>query len=213
MKHVGPAIKVFLFFTVITGLAYPLLITALSQILFSKTAGGEILKRNNQPIGARLIAQKFVNEKYFWGRPSSVDYNPLPSGGSNLGPTSEALRKAVKDRGDQIRKAHGLSQIDSIPQELLFASGSGLDPEISPETAYFQVNRIAKERALSDTKKLNALIRMHTKGPDFGFIGEPRVNLLELNLALDELAGIPTIPPPPTPPPAAPTAPPSGTGG
>jgi K+-transporting ATPase ATPase C chain len=128
-----------------------------------------------------------VAEKYFWGRPSSVDYNPLPSGGSNLGPTSAALKKAVQERSDLIRKTHGLSDRDPIPSELLFASGSGLDPEISPEAAYFQAARIAKARGLADKQKLHALIQARTKGPDLGFIGEPRVNVLQLNLALDEM--------------------------
>lgn len=189
MKHVGPAIKIFLFFTVVTGFVYPAVVTGVGRVLFPRQACGGFLTRNGQIVGANLIGQKFVSEKYFWGRPSSVDFNPLSSGGSNLGPTSQALQKAVKDRAEQVRKRHGLPEDASVPQELLFASGSGLDPEISPETAYFQVDRIAKARGLPDKQKLVELIKSSQKGADLGFLGEPRVNVLNLNLALDELAG------------------------
>jgi potassium-transporting ATPase KdpC subunit len=204
MKNIGTAIKFFLFMTLLTGLVYPLLITGLGHLAFSRQADGVILERGGRVVGARMISQKFINEKYFWGRPSSIDYNPLPSGGSNLGPTSEALKKAVKERADLIRKVHGLSDSDVIPQDLLFASGSGLDPDIAPEAAYFQMNRVALARGLAQDQKakLADLIKDKTEQPDLGFIGEPRVNVLALNLALDEMTGIPNIPPPPSPTPA-----------
>jgi potassium-transporting ATPase KdpC subunit len=189
MRQIGPAIKIYLVLTLITGVIYPVVVTLAGQLLFHRQASGDFVSRGGQPVGSVLIGQKFVSDKYFWGRPSGIDYNPLASGGSNLGPTSEALKKAVKDRFDQVRKVFGLSETAPIPQELLFASGSGLDPEISPAAALFQVDRVAKARGLTDHEKLVQLIRANAIGPDLGFIGEPRVNVLKLNLALDEMSG------------------------
>lgn len=185
MKLIWQALRLFALLSLITGVVYPLAMTALGRGMFREMVEGQIISRNGVIVGSKIIAQKFTAEKYFWGRPSSTDYNPLPSGGSNLGPTSEALKKAVLERAVFIRKAHDLQPNDSIPEDLLFASGSGLDPEISPVAAEFQSARIAKNRGL-DVEQVRSLIRTHVVGPDLGFLGEPRVNVMQLNLALDE---------------------------
>jgi len=185
MKHFLPAFRVFLFLSIVTGLVYPMLMTALGHALFRNQVDGQMIKKAGVVFGAKPIAQKFTAEKYFWGRPSSIDYNPTPSGGSNLGPTSEVLKKAVNDRAANIRKSQGLSATDMIPQDLLFASGSGLDPDISPEAAEFQSARIARVRGL-EVAQVKKIIQAHVLQPDLGFLGDPRVNVLELNLALDE---------------------------
>jgi K+-transporting ATPase ATPase C chain len=185
MKEIVCSIRMFVLLTVVTGLIYPLAVTLFGNILFPQQAGGGILYRNGQIIGAKLIGQKFIGEKYFWGRPSSGDYNPMPSGATNMGPTSEPLRKGFVERAAAIAKTSS----GEIPQELLFSSGSGLDPEISPEAALFQVDRIAKARGIVERQRLVRLIEKAKHGPDLGFLGEPRVNVLELNLALDEEIG------------------------
>jgi K+-transporting ATPase ATPase C chain len=192
MKQILPAIKIFLFMTVLTGLLYPLLVTGIGKVLFPRLASGMMIERGGHIIGARMISQKFVSTKYFWGRPSAVDFNPLSSGGSNLGPTSEALKKAVQERIEIVRKAHDLSNNAVVPQDLIFASASGLDSDISPEAAFFQLSRVAKARGMSEDQvgKLRELVERHVENPDLGFIGEPRVNVLELNLAMDEANGI-----------------------
>ncbi len=193
MKHLAPAFRTLIFFTIFTGVIYPLLMTFISSILFSQLSGGDLVMRNSTVIGARAIAQKFTSPKYFWGRPSSIDYNPLPSGGSNLGPTSAALKKTVNERAATVRQAHGLGGSADIPNDLIFASGSGLDPDIHPDTALFQIDRVVKARGLrpEQANMMSQWIHDHTQKPDLGFIGEPRVNVLELNLALDEIAGRP----------------------
>lgn len=190
MKHLGPAIRLFLFLTVLTGLVYPLIVTAVAKMFFQRLASGDIVVQNGAIIGAHQLAQKFVSDKYFWGRPSSVDYNPLPSGGSNLGPTSAALKKIVEERASAIRKVHSS---ESVPPQLLFASASGLDPDISPETALFQLDRVVRARGLSEEQKrqLIDLIRSSVQKPDLGFLGESRVNVLEINMGLDGIAGPP----------------------
>jgi len=185
MKTTIQALKLFLIMTIITGIAYPLLITILGQALFPEKANGSLIRVNDRYIGSELIGQKFTSDKYFWPRPSVVDYNPLPSGGSNLGPTSAALRDSVAARRGTLEHANfGSSQ---IPIDLLFASGSGLDPDITPEAARFQINRIAKSRALDNEakKKLINLVETYIEPPDFKVLGEPRVNVLRLNLAVD----------------------------
>lgn len=174
-------VRLFLWLMLLTGILYPLLITAIAKSAFKNKSEGDFLAIQGKPIGARLIAQKFESDKYFWPRPSSIDFNPLPSGGSNLGPTSAALKKIVEERKAILAK----SSTDPIPSELLFASGSGLDPHISPRAAYFQVERIAKARGL-DKQALEKLIAHHIEGRRLGFLGAPCVNVLQLNLALDE---------------------------
>lgn len=179
------ACRLFLWMVLLTGIVYPLLITAIAFIAFKHRSEGDFVSVDGKPVGARLIAQKFESEKYFWPRPSAKDYNPLPSGGSNLGPTSAVLKKAVEERKSALTKAHPGKE---IPSELLFASGSGLDPHISLQTAYYQVDRIVKARSLDPQKgkeALEKLILSHTEGHSLGILGDPCVNVLLLNLALD----------------------------
>ncbi|MGE3262770.1 MAG: potassium-transporting ATPase subunit KdpC [Bacteriovoracia bacterium] len=175
MKQIFPALKAFLLLTFVTGAVYPLLVTAIGQAFFPRQANGSLLQGSDGKIqGSELIAQGFKGDKYFWPRPSAVDYNPLPSGGSNLGPTS----KALQDKWQERRKA-GLSG------DLLAASASGLDPHISPESAYDQVPRIAQARGKS-IAEVNGLIASTVERRQFGFLGENRVNVLKLNRLLDE---------------------------
>jgi potassium-transporting ATPase KdpC subunit len=185
MKKIWNNVRMFLWMTFLTGIIYPLLITAIAQLTMKQKADGDFLASKEKIVGAALIAQKFESDKYFWARPSSIDYNPLPSGGSNLGPTSAALKKAVEERQEKIIKSHEVTK-DKIPTELLFSSGSGLDPHISLSTAYFQVERIAKARGL-ESKDIKNLIDYMTIKRSLGFLGEDCVNVLLLNKALDEL--------------------------
>lgn len=182
MKSFWIALRVFLLMTALTGLAYPLLITLFAKTFFPVRSTGELIVVKERAIGAKNIAQKFTSDKYFWPRPSAGNYSTLPSGGSNLGPTSVTLKKLVEERQKLLSKTSSMA----IPSELVFASGSGLDPDISPMAAYFQVERIAKARSLT-THELIQLIDSHTTYPIWGFVGRPTVNVLLLNLALDEL--------------------------
>ncbi len=186
MKNLIHNFRLFLCLTILTGVAYPLLITGIAQLTMMPQANGSFINVDGKKVGSSLIGQSFTKDKYFWGRPSAVNYNPLPSGGSNLGPTSLALKKAVADRKAVIQKTPHSSQ--DIPSELLFASGSGLDPHISPAAAYFQMERIIKARGLNEVegkKMLTKLIEESTQKRRFGLFGEPVVNVLQLNLALD----------------------------
>lgn len=186
MKKLWTNVRMFLWITLLTGIIYPLLITAIAQLSMKQKADGDFLSSKEKKVaGATLIAQKFESDKYFWGRPSSIDYNPLPSGGSNLGPTSAALKKAVENRQKKILKAHQVDK-DKIPPELLFASGSGLDPHINISTAYFQIDRISKSRGV-ESKDIKNLIDSVIIKPSLGFLGEAHINVLLLNQALDEL--------------------------
>lgn len=172
MRDLWSNLKMFLWLTLITGIAYPLLITGIAQLTMKQQADGDFIISKGKVVGASLIAQKFESDRYFWGRPSAVDYNPLPSGGSNLGPTSEALKKAVDERKAVIEKWYGNNKIN-IPNELLFASGSGLDPHITPPTAYFQVDRIIKARGWDESSTqvhLMKLINDLTEPRTFGFV-------------------------------------------
>lgn len=188
MKTIIIAVKLLLIMTLITGLIYPLLVTGIAKVCFAHKAEGSLITKNGVVVGSELIGQKFSEPKYFWPRPSAIDYNPLPSGGSNLGPTSADLKAAIDRRRLQLQTANGQSQ--EIPINLLCASGSGLDPHISPEAAYFQLDRIIKARGidLEDKTLLNILIDKHTEAPTWYLFGEPRVNVLKLNLALDSLS-------------------------
>ncbi len=185
MKHIFSSLRMLLVMTLILGLGYPLLMTGISKGIFSKQADGSLI-RNGQGtvIGSELIGQKFEDTKYFWGRPSAVDSNPLPSGGSNLAPTSEALKKLYQERFTKLQAAHP-DQTGEVPQDLLFASGSGLDPHISLEAARYQAKRVAQARGL-EVEKIQALITKTVEGRQLGFLGEERVNVLKLNLALDQ---------------------------
>lgn len=184
MKKIGKNVRMFLWMTLLTGIIYPLLITAIAQLTMNGKADGDFVIIKDQKVGALLIAQKFESDKYFWGRPSAIDYNPLPSGGSNLGPTSADLKKVVAERKEKVAKAHHAEQT-KIPSDLLFASGSGLDPHIRIDTAYFQIERVAKARRLANEAVKTLVDRLIIKR-SLGFLGEPCINVLMLNKALDE---------------------------
>jgi potassium-transporting ATPase KdpC subunit len=191
MKNIWNTLRMFVWMTLLTGILYPLLITLIAQLTMKKKADGNFIVSNGRIVGAALIAQKFTDDKYFWARPSSIDYNPLPSGGSNLGPTSTDLKKTVDERKDTIIKAQKVQDKAIIPSELLFSSGSGLDPHISPFCAQFQVERIIKARGWNEEvakQAITQLIKQYTDERRFGFLGEPCINVLRINLALDELA-------------------------
>ncbi len=189
MKNFFKSIKIFFMLTVICGVVYPLLIFALSQFAFSEKANGSLIIKDKRLIGSNLIGQQFIKPEFFWGRPSAINNNPMPSGGSNLNPIGEKLKNQIQIRMDSIRKYHGNLTIIQIPKELLFASASGVDPHISPETAYFQVQRIAKFRNFDENQilKLKQLINSSIENRDLFIFGEPRVNLMNLNLQLLEL--------------------------
>jgi len=184
-KNLITSVLMTLVTTVLCGLLFPLAITGLAQLLFPKQANGQLLTRNGQVVGSRLIGQTFSSAKYFHSRPSSAGagYDASNSGGSNLGPTNQTLIARVQADADRL---HPENPGVAIPMDLLTTSGSGLDPHISPEAAEFQVPRIARERGMSEDA-VRQIVGLHTESRQFGFLGEPRVNVLELNLALDEI--------------------------
>ena len=183
------ALKIFILFTVLLGGIYPLVITGVAQLIFPEKANGSLIVVDNKPVGSKLIGQNFDSDLYFSSRPSATNYNPLPSGGSNLGLTSEKLRQQVAGRKLQFVKANQLPENMPIPSEMLFASASGLDPHISPEAAIIQVGRIENARKLNSTQKqqLFQTINLLTEEPQFLFLGEARINVLKLNLELDKI--------------------------
>jgi K+-transporting ATPase ATPase C chain len=186
---VRPAVVLFLFFTVLTGFLYPLAITGIAQAAFGQAASGSILSRDGKPIGSSLIGQNFSDPKHFWSRPSATTPQPYAgtgSTGSNLGPLNPALTDGIKGHIQALRDADP-GNTRPVPVDLVTASGSGLDPEESLAAALYQVPRIARLRKL-DPQALQTLIGAHAQGRWLGFLGEPRVNVLELNLALDSLA-------------------------
>ena len=171
--------------TLITGVLYPLLITGVAQAAFPRQANGSLIVKEGKAVGSSLIGQPFDEARYFWSRPSGTTpaYNGAASTGTNLGPTNPALSDAVKQRIDALRAADPENH-DPVPVDLVTASGSGLDPHISPAAAMFQVHRVAKARGLRD-EQLRTLVARHTDSPQLGVFGEAGVNVLELNLALD----------------------------
>lgn len=189
------SIKIFALFTVLCGIAYPLLITGIAQLAFPEKANGSLIVQDNKVIGSELIGQKFDQDNYFWSRPSATDYSSMPSGGSNLGQTSSKLKQLVADRTTQWIKSNPTSEPGKIPSEMLLASASGLDPHISPKAALLQVDRIVKVRNLDDSQKQQLLksISELSETPQFSFLGENRINVLALNLKLDKLDGKPSI--------------------
>jgi K+-transporting ATPase ATPase C chain len=192
MKHqLKTAVLMTIITTVICGLLYPLAVTGLAQLIFPRQANGELIQRNAAApvIGSHLIGQPFSGDEYFHSRPSAAGagYDPTASGGSNLGPTSRILIERV--RAD-VAKLHAENPNAPIPVDLITASGSGLDPDISPAAAEFQVPRIARARHIG-VEAIRALVHQHTTGRQFGFLGEPRVNVLDLNLALDAASAPP----------------------
>jgi K+-transporting ATPase ATPase C chain len=186
MKQLKSAIFLFITLTIIVGVIYPLLITSLADLFFSWRAEGSLIRNSKGiVIGSALIGQPFSNPKYFWSRPSATaefPYNPLASGGSNLGPTNEELIREIYERAISLRSSDGLSR--SIPSDLVMASGSGLDPHISLESALVQIPRVARTRGL-DEERLRKIVLDNLEGRTFRFLGEPRINVLRLNLTLD----------------------------
>jgi potassium-transporting ATPase KdpC subunit len=183
---IRPAIVLFLVMTVLTGIVYPFAVTGLAQLFFHDQAEGSVLMADGHAVGSRIIGQSFSAPKYFWSRPSATapqPYNAIASGGSNLGPLNPALTDAVKSRIDALKAADPTNPLP-IPVDLVTASASGLDPDISIAAARYQAARIARIRGI-ETEAVRSLIDAHARGRLFGLIGEPRVNVLELNLALD----------------------------
>jgi K+-transporting ATPase ATPase C chain len=187
MTHVRAAIVSLIVLTVVTGVVYPLIVTAIAQIVFPSQANGSLIVKDGKVVGSALIGQPFDDPKYFWGRPSATSlfgYNAGASSGSNLSPTNPALVKAVQERVDGLRAADPDNKAP-VPVDLVTASASGLDPHISPAAALYQVDRVAKARKL-EPAAVRSLVERHTQGRQWGFLGEPRVNVLALNLALDD---------------------------
>ena len=187
---IRPAIVLFLVMSVLTGIVYPFAVTGLAQLLFHDQADGSLMVANGHAVGSRIIGQSFSDPKYFWSRPSATapqPYNGLASGGSNQGPLNPALTEAVKSRVDALKAADPTNALP-IPVDLVTASASGLDPDISIAAARYQAARIARVRGL-EPAAVQSLIDAHAHGRLLGLIGEPRVNVLELNLALDALHG------------------------
>ena len=188
LKLIRQSLLVFVALTLVTGVAYPLLMTVVAQGLFSHQANGSLMERDGKVVGSELIGQQFDDPRYFWGRPSATGptpYNAAASTGSNYGPTNPAQLDAVKARVENFKKKQP-DQTAPVPVELVTASGSGLDPHIGPAAAEYQIARVAKARGLS-ALQLRELVDRHVEGRTFGLLGEPRVNVLQLNMALDEL--------------------------
>ena len=186
LSEIKPAILITLIFTIITGLVYPAAITGLSQVLFSHQANGSLITANGKVIGSSLIGQNFSKPEYFHPRPSAAGdkgYDGMSSGGSNLSPTNPVLQKRLTDSADTFRKENPAFSC-AIPADAITASASGLDPHVSPDTAFAQCERVAKARNVP-VEQVRGLVESHIEGRQLGFLGEPRVNVLLLNMALD----------------------------
>jgi potassium-transporting ATPase KdpC subunit len=188
-KQLVISLKIFLLFTILTGIAYPLIVTGIVQSLFPWKANGSMVLKNGEKIGSKLIGQNFDSIVYFSSRPSAIAYNPLPSGGSNYGLANPKLKSLVAEREKQFMAFNGLDSLATTPPEMLFASASGVDPHISVEAARLQVNRIANARHFDAVRKQKLVNRIESlaENPQYMIFGEKRVNVLLLNLELDKL--------------------------
>jgi len=187
-RQLRPVLMVFLLLTVVTGIIYPLFVTGVAQLIFPEKANGSLIRSEDRYVGSELIGQPFNDPKYFWGRLSATPdfaHNPASSSGSNLGPSNPALVEAVKVRVTALQKADP-ENTSPIPLDLATSSGSGLDPHLSPAGAFYQVPRVAKARGLPEDR-VRELVARFTEPRQWGFLGEPRVNVLKLNLSLDRL--------------------------
>jgi K+-transporting ATPase ATPase C chain len=189
-KYLRPAIVSLVLLTALTGIVYPVVVTGIAQVIFPRQANGSLIMKDGKAVGSELIGQPFDDLKYFWGRPSATSpfaYNAGASSGSNQGPTNPDLQKAVQGRIEALRAADS-GNTAPIPVDLVTTSGSGLDPNISPAAALYQVRRVARARGLAEDA-VRRLVEQQVEGRQFGFLGEPRVNVLKLNLALDASKG------------------------
>jgi K+-transporting ATPase ATPase C chain len=186
-KQISIALKFLLIMTLLTGIIYPVFLTGIAQVAFPAKANGSFFIKDGKIIGSSLIGQKFDSSAYFWSRPSAVDYNPIPSGASNLGPTSTKLVSLVNQRRRTFSTGNNIQDTTSIPGEMLFASGSGLDPHTSPEAVLLQVKRIVRVRHFnsSQEQRLKDLISQNTERRQYGLLGEDRINIFLLNIGLD----------------------------
>jgi potassium-transporting ATPase KdpC subunit len=184
------ALRFLLVMTILTGIIYPIVMTCIAQVSFPSKANGSIIKKDGIIIGSELIGQKFDSAIYFWSRPSATGYNPLPSGASNYGPTSDALRKQVTARRILFAEMNSIEDLNTVPEEMIFASGSSLDPHITPDAAKMQVNRIAKARNFDNNQKEKLLqtVKDITEMPQFLILGEKRINVLMLNIELNKIS-------------------------
>jgi potassium-transporting ATPase KdpC subunit len=189
MKHAVASIRIYLALTLLTGVLYTGVVTVFTRLIFARQAQGSLVIDKGHVLGSSLIGQSFADPRYFWPRPSAIGYNPLPSGGSNLSVTSNQLRDSVEARRQAFRQANNMASATAVPADMIFASGSGLDPHISPEAARAQIGRIAAQRRLSNAQRstLAAVVDRAIEMPQLGFLGEQRVNVLLLNLALDKI--------------------------
>ncbi len=189
MKNVRTCVVLFAILSMLTGVIYPAAVTAVAQLFFSDKANGSLIRWENNIRGSQIIGQKFMSPAYFWGRPSVSDYSALPASASNLGPTSISLKQNIEDR----KKAISQYVSGTIPADILMASGSGVDPHISPESALVQVGHVSKARRLNkeQIKELEILVKRHIQKPELGIFGVTRVNVLNLNMETDHLFGVP----------------------
>lgn len=187
--YILPALRILTVFTIVTGVMYPAAMTFLSLALFPYQANGSMIEKNGAVIGSELIGQQFVGDQYFHSRPSAIGYNPIPSSGTNWGPTDKRMADSVTTRREIFIRENDLPPGTIVPKEMLFASGSGVDPHISPAAALMQVERIIKARTFDaqKTAALKDLVVRCTEHAQFGLFGDPRVNVLKLNIALDAL--------------------------
>lgn len=189
MREIIISVKIFLLFTILTGIIYPMVITAIAQLAFPYQANGSLIRKGNTTIGSELIGQQFKSVGYFTSRPSAIEYNPLPSGGSNYGPTSIQLKQLVEERKNRFTDFNQIDSATFIPSEMLFASASGVDPHISKKAALLQVNRVAKARSFTDIqrKKLLACVSGLSESPQILILGKESVNVFLLNLEVDKI--------------------------